>query len=57
AGLVDELIVYIATKLLGSDGRGLCTLPGTERVAGARQYKFKEMRHVGPDVCLHLVGA
>ena len=28
AGLVDELIVYIAPKLLGSDARGLCTLPG-----------------------------
>ncbi|MFV2823097.1 hypothetical protein ACAG17_16805, partial [Escherichia coli] len=21
------------------------------------QFKFKEIRHVGPDVCLHLVGA
>ncbi|WP_252393079.1 hypothetical protein, partial [Escherichia coli] len=20
-------------------------------------FKFKEIRHVGPDVCLHLVGA
>lgn len=28
AGLVDELIVYIAPKLLGNDARGLCTLPG-----------------------------
>lgn len=27
AGLVDELIVYIAPKLLGNDARGLCTLP------------------------------
>ncbi|HGZ2088782.1 TPA: hypothetical protein ACN1DT_004514, partial [Escherichia coli] len=23
----------------------------------APQFKFKEIRHVGPDVCLHLVGA
>ncbi|HHV7515704.1 TPA: hypothetical protein ACUNDK_002494, partial [Escherichia coli] len=23
----------------------------------ALQFKFKEIRHVGPDVCLHLVGA
>lgn len=28
AGLVDELIVYIAPKLLGNDARGLCTLRG-----------------------------
>lgn len=26
AGLVDELIVYVAPKLLGSDARGLCVL-------------------------------
>ena len=57
AGLVDELIVYIAPKLLGSDARGLCTLPGLEKLADAPQFKFKEIRHVGPDVCLHLVGA
>jgi diaminohydroxyphosphoribosylaminopyrimidine deaminase/5-amino-6-(5-phosphoribosylamino)uracil reductase len=34
AGLVDELIVYIAPKLLGSDARGLCVLPG-EKLADA----------------------
>lgn len=28
AGLVDELILYIAPKLLGDNGRGLCHLPG-----------------------------
>jgi diaminohydroxyphosphoribosylaminopyrimidine deaminase/5-amino-6-(5-phosphoribosylamino)uracil reductase len=27
AGLVDELILYIAPKLLGDNGRGLCQLP------------------------------
>ncbi|MBA1930502.1 bifunctional diaminohydroxyphosphoribosylaminopyrimidine deaminase/5-amino-6-(5-phosphoribosylamino)uracil reductase RibD [Escherichia coli] len=53
AGLVDELIVYIAPKLLGNDARGLCTLPGLEKLADAPQFKFKEIRHVGPDVCLH----
>ena len=30
AGLVDELIVYVAPKLLGSDARGLFVLPGLE---------------------------
>lgn len=52
-----RLIVYIAPKLLGSDARGLCSLPGLEKLADAPQFKFKEIRHVGPDVCLHLVGA
>lgn len=57
AGLVDELIVYIAPKLLGSDARGLCALPGLEKLADAPHFKFNEIRHVGPDVCLHLVSA
>lgn len=35
AGLVDELIVYIAPKLLGSDARGLCALPGLEKLSQA----------------------
>ncbi len=35
AGLVDELIVYIAPKLLGSDARGLCALPGLEKLSRA----------------------
>ena len=57
AGLVDELIVYIAPKLLGSDARGLCALPGLEKLVQAPHFKFNEIRHVGPDICLHLVNA
>lgn len=33
AGLVDELIVYIAPKLLGNAARGLCALPGLEELS------------------------
>jgi len=57
AGLVDELIVYVAPKLLGDDARGLCRLPGLERLADAPALKFSEIRQVGPDVCLHLTHA
>lgn len=57
AGLVDELIVYIAPKLLGNDARGLCALPGLEKLSQAPHFKFNEIRHVGPDICLHLVNA
>ena len=57
AGLVDELIIYIAPKLLGSDARGLCVLPGLEKLEQAPHFKFNEIRHVGPDICLHLVNA
>ncbi len=55
AGLVDELIVHIAPKLLGNDARGLCTLPWLE-ISRRPQFKFKETS-CRPDVCLHLVGA
>lgn len=36
AGVVDELIVYLAPKLLGDGARGLCALPGP-RVYRMRQ--------------------
>ncbi len=35
AGPVDELIVYIAPKLLGNAARGLCALPGLEELSRA----------------------
>lgn len=54
AGLVDELIVYIAPKLLGNAARGLCALPGLEELSQAPHFKFNEIRQVGPDICLHL---
>lgn len=57
AGLVDELIVYVAPKLLGNDARGLFVLPGLEKLADAPQLKFSEIRPVGPDICLHLIPA
>ncbi|WP_318375164.1 bifunctional diaminohydroxyphosphoribosylaminopyrimidine deaminase/5-amino-6-(5-phosphoribosylamino)uracil reductase RibD [Enterobacter sp.] len=57
AGLVDELVVYLAPKLLGSDARGLCVLPGLEALADAPQFTFSEIRQVGPDICLHLTSA
>lgn len=47
AGLVDELIVYVAPKLLGSDARGLCVLPCLEKLADAPHFKFNEIRR-GP---------
>ncbi|MCO9667052.1 hypothetical protein KU406_23675, partial [Salmonella enterica subsp. enterica serovar Montevideo] len=42
----------VAPKLLGTQARGLCELPGLEKLADAPQFTFSEIRHVGPDVCL-----
>jgi diaminohydroxyphosphoribosylaminopyrimidine deaminase/5-amino-6-(5-phosphoribosylamino)uracil reductase len=54
AGLVDELIVYLAPKLLGDQGKGLCILPGLERLAQAPAFTVADMRQVGPDIRLRL---
>lgn len=54
AGVVDELIIYLAPKLLGDAARGLCHLPGLERLANAPQFIFSDIRQVGPDVRLTL---
>lgn len=54
AGLVDELIVYMAPKLLGENGRALCVLPGLESLADAPAFTFSDVRQVGPDLRLRL---
>ncbi|WP_428946243.1 bifunctional diaminohydroxyphosphoribosylaminopyrimidine deaminase/5-amino-6-(5-phosphoribosylamino)uracil reductase RibD [Pantoea sp. FN060301] len=54
AGVVDELIVYIAPKLLGDAARGLCHLPGIAHLAEAPEFIFSDIRQVGPDLRLTL---
>lgn len=57
AGLVDELIVYMAPKLLGNAARGLCELPGLEQLADAPALNFNDVRKVGTDLRLTLTPA
>lgn len=54
AGVVDELIVYIAPTLLGDNARGLCHLPGLAQLADAPRFTFSDIRQVGPDLRLTL---
>lgn len=54
AGLADELIVYVAPKLLGDEGRGLCHLPGLSQLADAPAFRFSDVRQVGDDLRLTL---
>lgn len=54
AGLVDELIVYVAPKLLGNDARGLCQLAGLTQLVDAPVFAFRDIRQVGDDVRLTL---
>lgn len=49
AGLVDELIVYMAPRLLGDRARGLFTLPGVSQLADAVALAVQDIRAVGDD--------
>ncbi|WP_045826409.1 bifunctional diaminohydroxyphosphoribosylaminopyrimidine deaminase/5-amino-6-(5-phosphoribosylamino)uracil reductase RibD [Teredinibacter turnerae] len=48
AGLVDELIVYVAAKLMGSDARPLLELP-ILTMGASLELTIKDVRAVGPD--------
>ena len=50
AGLVDELIVYIAPKLLGSDGRPLLGMSGLNELSDAIEFKVESLEQVGADI-------
>lgn len=52
AGVVDELIIYLAPKLLGERARGLCVLPGLEKLADTPQFTFSDVTMVGKDLRL-----
>jgi len=54
AGLVDELIIYMAPTLLGENGRALCVLPGLQSLSDAPQFTLSDVRQVGPDLRLRL---
>ena len=49
AGLVDELVIYMAPHLLGDGGRGLFHLPGLEHIAQKRAVEIRDIRKIGND--------
>lgn len=51
AGCVDELLVYMAPKLLGA-GRGLADIHALSSLRQAPQYEFFDVCPVGPDLRL-----
>lgn len=51
-GVVDELLVYIAPKVLGESARGMFNLPGVERLADARRLQLTDVTRIGEDVRL-----
>jgi diaminohydroxyphosphoribosylaminopyrimidine deaminase/5-amino-6-(5-phosphoribosylamino)uracil reductase len=49
AGLVDELIIYVAPVLLGHEAKALLNLPGIKSMDERIKLEFKDVRMVGQD--------
>lgn len=49
-GVCDELIVYIAPKLLGGDAKAMFELPALQRLSDALQFKLQGTEAIGPDL-------
>jgi diaminohydroxyphosphoribosylaminopyrimidine deaminase/5-amino-6-(5-phosphoribosylamino)uracil reductase len=49
AGIIDELIVYMAPKLMGDKARGLFHTPGLDLLADAVELEIRDIRAVGDD--------
>ncbi|WP_110074735.1 MULTISPECIES: bifunctional diaminohydroxyphosphoribosylaminopyrimidine deaminase/5-amino-6-(5-phosphoribosylamino)uracil reductase RibD [Pseudidiomarina] len=50
AGWVDELILYLAPKLLGASAQGLFALPVWQQLAQAPTLTYRDVRQVGADL-------
>ncbi len=55
AGLVDELVVYLAPHLMGDAARGLLHLPGIGTMAERIELTTTDLRQIGPDIRLTLI--
>lgn len=48
--LVDEIVLYLAPKIMGSDGRGLFGALGLTDMSQVQNFTIKDLRQVGPDM-------
>jgi diaminohydroxyphosphoribosylaminopyrimidine deaminase/5-amino-6-(5-phosphoribosylamino)uracil reductase len=53
-GLIDEYIIYMASCVLGDQGRGLFHLPSLHTMADKKILKLHDVRHIGADLKLTL---
>jgi diaminohydroxyphosphoribosylaminopyrimidine deaminase/5-amino-6-(5-phosphoribosylamino)uracil reductase len=54
AQLADELVLYMAPRLLGADGRPLANLIGPQRLADSPEWRIHDLRQIGPDIRIML---
>jgi diaminohydroxyphosphoribosylaminopyrimidine deaminase/5-amino-6-(5-phosphoribosylamino)uracil reductase len=55
--LIDETIIYMASCVLGDQGRGLFHLPALHNMADKKILKLRDVRHVGADLKLTLTAS
>jgi diaminohydroxyphosphoribosylaminopyrimidine deaminase/5-amino-6-(5-phosphoribosylamino)uracil reductase len=55
ASLVDEWLLYLAPKLLGSSARPLADVPSPPRLASAQRFAIVDTARVGDDLRIRLV--
>ena len=49
AGIIDELVIYMAPKLMGDGARGLFHTPGLDKLADAVSLDIRDVRAIGQD--------
>lgn len=49
AGLIDELVIYVAPKLMGDNAKGLFHLPGLAKMSESIDLNIIDIRSVGKD--------
>jgi diaminohydroxyphosphoribosylaminopyrimidine deaminase/5-amino-6-(5-phosphoribosylamino)uracil reductase len=49
AGMIDELVVYMASHVLGQDGQGMFAIPELADMSGRHEFELSDVRRVGPD--------
>ena len=54
AGLVDEVVFYLAPHLIGNRARGMFDFPELEKMADRFELKIRDVRMVGKD--LRIIG-
>ncbi|ACL30810.1 hypothetical protein Buap_4460 [Buchnera aphidicola str. APS (Acyrthosiphon pisum)] len=52
--LIDELIIYMAPKILGHEAKPLCMIYEKLKISNSLQFKFKNICQIGPDIRLIL---
>lgn len=50
AGLVDEIVFYMAPKLMGDSARGSFVLPELTQMAQSKNLTLHDVRQIGPDL-------